>query len=113
MKRDVFCRNAVNLSFCHRDTLKYGDALGFDEIAEPAFLDQGADLSKAAPVIVVNMLGLAMGLELPAGDSLADTALKMGVNLPAKTQRGNGRMKDAFLDAKVPKSPDCHVSADA
>ena len=26
MKRDVFCRNAVNLSFCHRDALKYGDA---------------------------------------------------------------------------------------
>jgi hypothetical protein len=93
--------------------LKYGDALGFDEVAEPALLDQGADLSKAAPVIVVNMLGLAMGLELPAGDSLADTALKMGVNLFAKAQRGNGRMKDAFLEAEVPEGSDCHITADA
>ena len=107
----------MNLSFGRRDALKYGDASGLNEIAEPALLDQSADLSKAAPVdvIVVNMLGMAMGvsLELPAGDPLADTALKMGVNLPAKAQRGNGRMKDAFLDAEVPKSPDRHVSADA
>ena len=63
----------------------------------------------------MNIPGVVVGvsLELPAGDLLADVALKMGVNLPAKAQRGNGRMKDAFLDAKVPKSPDCHVSADA
>jgi hypothetical protein len=54
---------------------------------------------------------LGVNLELPAGDPLADTALKMGVNLFAKAQRGDGRMKDAFLDAEVPKSPYCHVSA--
>ena len=113
MKRDVFCRNAVNLSFCHRDALKYGDASDLDEIAEPAFFDQSADLSKASPVIVVNMLGLAMGLELPADDPLADTALKIGVNLFANAKRANGRMKDALLDAEVPEGSDRHVTADA
>ena len=51
MKRDVLCRNAVNLSFCHRDALKYGDASGLNEIAERALLDQSADLSKASLVV--------------------------------------------------------------
>jgi hypothetical protein len=65
-------------------------------------------------VIALNMLGMAVvNLEFPTGDPLADAALKMGVNLFANAQRGNGRMKDAFLDAEVPESPDRHVSTDA
>ena len=113
MKRDLFRRNAVNLPFRGRDALENGDASDLDEIAEPAFLDQSPDFSKAALVIVVNMPGSREGLKLPAGDPLADTAFKMGVNLFAKAERSNGRKKNALLDTQIPKSPDSHVATDA
>ena len=117
MKRDVLRRNVVDLPFCQRDAVEYSDASDFDEIAELAVLDQTMDLSKAASmcVLAVNISRVIMGvnLEFPAGDALADSAVKMGVNHAAKVQRGNGGIKDAFLDAKVPESTDRHVTADA
>ena len=66
-------------------------------------------------VIVVNMADaiVAANLKLPARDPLAGTALEFRVNLPAKTQCGDSRMKYAFLDAEVSKSPNHHISTDA
>ena len=118
MKLNILRRNPVNLSFCHRDALEYGYASNLDKVAQPsALLDQATYVSKGAcvSVIVVNMADaiVAANLKLPARDPLAGTALEFGVNLPAKTQCGDSRMKYAFLDTEVSKSPDRHVSTDA